>query len=101
MGFYRPLGPTVAPSPIAGRKRSNRVEPYLDQKFQDAVQLICSGRASILKAAKICGIPKSTLYMRLKEIGISSTMVNQQNWSDAKSFKLFILLTFYLFILIL
>ncbi len=56
------------------RKTSrNYFEPQFKEKFQEAVKLVTTGKASILKAAKICGIPKSTLYLRLKEMGISSS----------------------------
>lgn len=65
-------GAEVEQSPRRKTSR-NYFEPQFKEKFQEAVKLVTSGKASILKAAKLCGIPKSTLYLRLKEMGISSS----------------------------
>jgi len=54
------------------RQRASTV-PYPDSKFQEAVALVASGQVTILRASKLCGIPKSTLYLRLKEMGITSS----------------------------
>lgn len=67
----------------------NYFEPQFKEKFQEAVTLVTSGKASILKAAKLCGIPKSTLYLRLREMGISSSETpyqqNQQQNGNSNS----------------
>jgi DNA-binding NtrC family response regulator len=55
--------------------------PYEDGQLQEAIQMVASGRVTILKAANICRVPKSTLYLRLKEMGINSSVVSRHNWS--------------------
>jgi hypothetical protein len=68
-------GATGEKGPLQPRQRyRNKRLPTNDEQFQDAVNLVVEGKASILKASKLSGIPKSTLYLRMKEMGITSSV---------------------------